>query len=160
MPVCRILETWASKLWRAGRQRTASPRCGGEEIDGRKMLVSRLPTDRQPTEKLRCAPMPAAVKVKRRTWRIAAEPGAPKKATVARFNIVASAVWKEEMAPRVSKKTAFEIRIKKQENGNLTPAVRGDYAKHNCPLDQYVRQTADATIVELRMNFTGVALDV
>ncbi len=33
----------------------------------------------------------------------------------------------------------------------LTPAVRGDYAKHNCPLDQYVRLTADATMVGLRM---------
>ena len=67
--------------------------------------------------------MPAAVKVERRTWRIAAEPGAPKKATVARFNIVASAVWSAEMALRISKKTTFEILIKKQINGSLTPAV-------------------------------------
>ena len=47
------------------------------------------------------------------------------KATVARFNIVASAVWNEEMALRISKKTTFEILIKKQINGSLTPAVRG-----------------------------------
>ena len=64
--------------------------------------------------------MPAAVKVERRTWRIAAEPGAPKKATVARFNIVASAVWSAEMVLRVSKKTTFEILINKQIYGSLT----------------------------------------
>ena len=45
-------------------------------------------------------------------------------------------------------------------SGSLTPAVRGDYAKHNCPLDQYVRQAADATMVGLRMILTGVALDM
>ena len=83
------------------------------------------------------------MKVERRTWRIAAERGAPKKATVARFNIVASAVWSAEMALRISKKTTFEILMNHQENGSLTPAVRGDYAKHNCPLDQYVRQVTD-----------------
>ena len=43
------------------------------------------------------------------------------------------------MALRISKKTTFEILMNHQENGSLTPAVRGDYAKHNCPLDQYVR---------------------
>jgi hypothetical protein len=36
---------------------------------------------------------------------------------------------------------------------SLTPAVRGDYAKHNCPLDQYVRPVADAPIFKLRMIF-------
>ena len=69
--------------------------------------------------------MPAAVKVERRTWRIAAEPEAPKKATVARFNILASAVWNEEMVRRVSKKPTFEILMNNQEKGNLTPEVRG-----------------------------------
>ena len=69
--------------------------------------------------------MQAAVKVERRTWRIAAEPGAAKKATVARFNIVASAVWSAEMVLRVSKKPAFEILMINQENGSLTPEVRG-----------------------------------
>lgn len=43
---------------------------------------------------------------------------------------------------------------------SLTPAVRGDYAEHNCPLDQYVRLRVDATMVGLLMNLTGVALDV
>ena len=52
---------------------------------------------------------------------------------------MASAVWSAEMALRTSKKTTFEILMNHPENGSLTPAVRGDYAKHNCPLDQYVR---------------------
>jgi len=43
---------------------------------------------------------------------------------------------------------------------SLTPAVRGDYAKHKRPLDQYVRPTADATMVGVRMILMGVALDV
>lgn len=44
----------------------------------------------------------------------------------------------------------------------LTPAVRGDYAKHNCPFDQYVRLTADATmvVVGLLIILMDVALDV
>ena len=41
---------------------------------------------------------------------------------------------------------------------SLTPAVRGDYAKHNCPLDQYVRLAADAMMVELRI-VSNVLLD-
>ena len=62
------------------------------------------------------------------------------------------------MALRISKKTTFEILMNHQENGSLTPAVRGDYAKHNCPLDQYVRLAADAMMVELRI-VSNVLLD-
>ena len=60
---------------------------------------------------------------------------------------MASAVWSAEMALRISKKTTFEILMNHQKKGSLTPAVRGDYAKHNCPLDQYVRQGRVGTVL-------------
>lgn len=31
----------------------------------------------------------------------------------------------------------------------LTPEVRGDYAKHNCPLDQYVRPGREGRALQL-----------